>query len=59
MISCACNNKECKGICREANLERPRKCLQCCPAANGDGYFNGSKERKENGRRFQKWDRKG
>lgn len=56
-IICASNNKECKGVCREANLERPRKKLQCCPAAFGDGYNNGRITEKKNERRFQRWER--
>jgi hypothetical protein len=41
-VICDCDNKECKGICREANLIREnRKKLQCCPAAVGDGYLKG------------------
>lgn len=43
MILCACNNKECKGECREKHLFRVRQILECCPAANGEGCINGRK----------------
>jgi len=46
MILCACNNRKCDGICREYNLLRPRKRLQCCPAAVGEGYINGRIQEK-------------
>jgi len=45
MIICACNNRKCDGECRDKNLLRPRKHLDCCPAASGDGYNNGYKHK--------------
>ena len=41
MIICACNKKECSGICRRVNLFRERKTIDCCPAAEGEGLGGG------------------